>query len=49
MHELKGWIVWRLHLLHKVLEIWPFLTLNWTRLPFLIKEQPSQSEGPSCT
>ncbi len=41
MHEQRGWIVWCPHLLHEVLQIWPFLTLNWRRLLPLVEEQPS--------
>jgi len=41
MHEQRGWIVWCPHLQHKVLEIWPFLTLYWRRLPHPIEEQPN--------
>jgi hypothetical protein len=28
MHTKRGWIVWCFHQLHKVFEIWPFLTPN---------------------
>jgi hypothetical protein len=38
MHEQKRWVVWCLHLLHEVLEIWPLLTSNWRHLPRLVKE-----------
>jgi hypothetical protein len=38
MHEQRGWVVWCPHLLHKVFEIRPFLTLNWKRLPHLAKK-----------
>jgi hypothetical protein len=49
MHEQRGWVVGCPHLLHKVLEIWPFLTLNWKRLPRPTKEQTSWGEGLGCT
>ncbi len=29
MGEQKRWIVWHFHLLHEILELWPFLTPNW--------------------
>ncbi len=48
MHEQKGWIIWCPHLRHKVLEIWPLLTLNWRCFPCPTKEQPNQGEGPWC-
>jgi hypothetical protein len=49
MHEQRGWVIWCPHLLHKVLEIWPFYTLNWKYLPCPTQEQTSQGEGPRCT
>jgi len=49
MHEQRGWVIWCPHLLHKVLQIWPFLTLNWKHLPRPIKEQPNWGEGLGCT
>jgi len=29
MHKQREWIIWCFYLLHKVLEMWPLLTLNW--------------------
>jgi hypothetical protein len=49
MHKQRGWVIWCPYLLHEVLEIWPFLTMNWRRLPCLIEEQPSQGESLGCT
>jgi hypothetical protein len=48
MHEQKGWIIPYPHLLHKVFEMWFFLTSNWKCLPCPTKEQPSCGEGLGC-
>jgi hypothetical protein len=48
MHEQMGWVIWCPHSLHEVFEIWPFLTLNWKRLPRPIEKQPSRGESPRC-
>jgi hypothetical protein len=32
MHEQNKWVVWCLHLLHEVLEIWHLLRSNWRHL-----------------
>jgi hypothetical protein len=49
MHEQKGWIVWCPHLLHEVLKICPFFTLNWKCLPCEVEKQPSWGEGLGYT
>ncbi len=48
-HKQKGWVVWCLYLLHKVLEIWSILTSNWKCLPRFVGKQPSRGEGSKCT
>jgi hypothetical protein len=51
MHKMckqRGWVAWCLHLLHKVFEIWPLLTLDWKHLPCLAREQPSRCKGLRC-